>query len=105
MSPVRAKTAKQGIRPGWEPKALNKTSISGQQRRQEQRVIWVGGGGGEKGSPLDGQRQGKASQELCFRKSFLVFLLVMGELLPWSHGSSCVGNQFVTSLMAKVKAY
>jgi len=30
---------KKKIRPGWEPKALNKTNISGQQRGQEQRAI------------------------------------------------------------------
>jgi hypothetical protein len=40
--------------------------------------------------------RGKASQELYFRKSFLLLLLGMGELLPSSHGSSCVGTQFMS---------
>ena len=79
---------------GWEPKALHKTNISGQQRGQEQRGIWGEG----KGNPLDGHEQGNASQELYFRKSFLVFLLGMGELLLWSHGSSYGGTQFMSLL-------
>jgi hypothetical protein len=94
LGQVTAKMEKKKIRPGWEPKVLSKTNISGQQRGQEQRAIW----GKEKANALDGHEQGKASRELYFRKSFLVFLLGMGELYPCSHDSSCVGTQFLSLL-------
>ena len=73
MLPVTAKMEKTEDSAWMGTKSPN---ISGQQRGQEQRATW----GEEKGRPLDGHEQGKASQELYFRKSFIVFLLGMGEL-------------------------
>ena len=91
MLPVTAKMEKTEDSAWMGTKSPN---ISGQQRGQEQRTIWEE----EKGSPLDGHEQGKASQELYFRKIFLFPFLGMGELLPCSHGSSCVGTQFMSLL-------